>query len=224
MSEKLYKVKVLEVISRTHNVHTFRVEKPSGFSFTPGQATELSILKEGWEKEKRPFTFTALPEDAFLEFTIKSYDDHNGVTNQLNYIKQGDHFEIGEAWGAIHYNGEGTFFAGGAGITPFICIFRYLHKQNKLGNNKLIFSNKTDADIILEEEFTKMLGDNFINIITKQENTRYTKGYIDKTFLEKNIKDFSQHFYVCGPDAFTASILQSLEALGASADALVFEK
>jgi ferredoxin-NADP reductase len=214
----------LEIISRTHDVHTFRVEKPSGFSFTPGQATELSILKEGWEKEKRPFTFTALPEDDHLEFTIKSYDDHDGVTHQLNFIRQGDQFEIGEAWGAIQYNGEGTFFAGGAGVTPFIAIFRYLHKTNQLGNNKLIFSNKTDADIILEDEFTKMLGSNFINIITRQDNTRYTKGYINKDFLQQHITDFSQPFYVCGPDAFTANILDALKELGASAETLVFEK
>ena len=76
--------------------------------------------------EKRPFTFTSLPGDDHLEFTIKCYTDHDGVTNQLGQLKAGDELLLHDIWGAIHYTNEGTFIAGGAGITPFIAIFRQL--------------------------------------------------------------------------------------------------
>lgn len=220
-----YQVKVVGVKTVTHNVHTFTIEKPEGFSYTPGQATDLSILKkEGWETEKRPFTFTSLPDSETLEFTIKSYTDHDGVTNQLTQIKPGDSFEISDSWGAIAYQGEGVFLAGGAGITPFIAIFRDLYTQNKVGSNRLYFSNKTVSDIILKEEFEKMLGDQFFNLISSEEVEGFYHGRIDKQFLQSQISDFSQPFYVCGPDAFTASILEALEELGAKAESLVFEK
>ena len=219
-----YIVHITEIINRTHNVRTYRVEKPKGFSFTPGQATDLNLRKPGWENEKRPFTFTCLPDDSYLEFTIKSYHDHDGVTHELSLAKPGDEFEISDAWGAIAYKGEGIFIAGGAGVTPFISIFRWLDKQKSIGNNKLFFSNKTDQDIILKDEFEKMLGKNFFNIITSQPDAKYFKGRIDKNFLQKNISDFSQHFYVCGPDPFNEAILKSLGELGAKADTLVFEK
>jgi ferredoxin-NADP reductase len=219
-----YTVHITDIINRTHNVRTYRVNKPDGFVFTPGQATDLSLKKAGWENEKRPFTFTCLPDDSYLEFTIKSYNDHDGVTHQLSSAKRGDEFEISDAWGAIAYQGEGIFIAGGAGVTPFISIVRDLYKQKKIGNNKLFFSNKTENDIILREEFEKMLGKNFINIITSQEQTKYLKDRIDKGFLQKNIHDFSQHFYVCGPDPFNLAILKSLEELGAHPESLVFEK
>jgi ferredoxin-NADP reductase len=78
-----------------------------------------------------------------LEFTIKIYSDHDGVTNQLGQLKVGDELLLHDVWGAIQYKGEGTFIAGGAGVTPFIAIFRQLQKDKKLGNNKLIFSNRT---------------------------------------------------------------------------------
>ena len=219
-----YIVHITEIINRTHNVRSYRVNKPNGFAFTPGQATDLSIKKTGWENEKRPFTFTCLPEDNYLEFTIKSYDDHEGVTHQLRSVKEGDEFEISDAWGAIAYKGEGIFIAGGAGVTPFISIFRDLHKKKITGDNKLFFSNKTEKDIILKEEFENLLGKNFINIITSQPQTKYLKGRIDQDFLRKNIHDFSRHFYVCGPDPFNLAILKYLEELGAQADSLVFEK
>ena len=68
-------VKILDLLSLTHDVKQFKVEKPEGYSFIPGQATEVAINKEGWKQEKRPFTFTSLPEDDHLEFVIKSYRD-----------------------------------------------------------------------------------------------------------------------------------------------------
>ena len=219
-----FHARVLAVKQVTHNVRSYKIEKPSGYTYTPGQATEISILKEGWEKEKRPFTFTSLPDSDHLEFTIKSYTDHDGVTNQLLKIEPGDIFEIGDSWGAIEYKGEGVFIAGGAGVTPFIAIFRHLYSQNKIGNNKLFFSNRTTSDIILKEEFENILGDNFINIITQERTEDYYHGKIDKAYLQQNIRNFNQHFYVCGPDAFTESILNALKELGANADTLVFEK
>ncbi|PWT73238.1 MAG: flavodoxin reductase [Bacteroidetes bacterium] len=217
-------VELFEIIPRTHNVRTYRVTKPSGFNFVPGQATDFSLHKSGWENEKRPFTFTCLPEDDYLEFTIKSYHDHDGVTHQLSLALPGDEFEISDAWGAISYRGEGTFIAGGAGVTPFISIFRSLKRKNAIGNNKLYFSNKTEADIILRDEFDKMLAKNFINIITEQPNTNFYKGRIDAGFLKDQIKNTKQQFYVCGPDPFNAAILKFLEDLGAHPESLVFEK
>jgi ferredoxin-NADP reductase len=219
-----YDVTLLEILKRTHDVNSYRVERPEGFTFVPGQATDFALLKPGWANEKRPFTFTGLPSEDFLEFTIKSYDDHNGVTHELRSAKKGDKFQISDPWGAIAYRGPGVFIAGGAGVTPFIAILRYLRNQNKIGSNKLFFSNKTEDDIILHEEFSDFLGDNFVNIITQQENTVYLKTKIDKEFLKNNITDFSQQFYVCGPDAFSSSVIKSLEELGAHPDSVIFEK
>ena len=127
-------------------------------------------------------------------------------------------------WGAINYKGPGVFIAGGAGVTPFIAIFRDLQKQNKLEGNRLIFSNKTEKDIILKDEFEKMLGSSFYNTLTEEKNEKYGYGRIDEELLKKNIENFDQNFYVCGPDKFIKDILESLKKLGAKPEALVFEK
>src|SRR5512133_3781115 len=127
----------------THDVLRIVTEKPQHLNFNPGQAAEISINKKDWENEKRPFTFTSLPDSIFLEFTIKTYPSHNGVTNELLSLKKNDELILHDVFGAIAYRGEGVFIAGGAGVTPFICIFRYVHSKNKTGKNKLIFANKT---------------------------------------------------------------------------------
>lgn len=217
-------VKIVSIHDVTHDVRAYRVEKPSGYHFEPGQATEVSINKEGWKEEKRPFTFTSLNEWPYLEFNIKSYHDHNGVTNELYKLKSGDELIIHDVWGAISYKGPGYFIAGGAGITPFIAILRQQYKDNAIEGNELFFSNKTSKDIIHHAEFSKMLGANAHYILTQEDNPSYLKGPINKEFLTRERKDFSKAFYICGPDAMVADLTKILTELGANPDAVVFEK
>ena len=217
-------VKIISIEPVTHNVKRFTLEKPKGYSFNPGQATEVSINAPSLKEERRPFTFTCLPEDDHLEFTIKIYTDHDGVTKALGKLKPGDELIVRDVWGAIEYKGEGVFIAGGAGVTPFIAIFRHLHKHGKVGSNKLIFSNKTSKDIILKDEFEKILGENFINILSDEKEDKYEYGRINEEYLKKNISNFQQHFYICGPDAFVKDISEALTKLGADVDRVVFEK
>lgn len=210
----------------THDVKQFNFEKPDGYAFEPGQATEVSINKEGWKEANQPFTFTCLKEDPYLQFTIKIYDDHNGLTEQIGKLREGDQFIIHDVWGTINYKGPGVFIAGGAGVTPFIAIFRQLAKKGDVDGNKLIFSNKSEEDIILHDEFTGILGDGFIPVITDEpaDGHIFLDGFIDKDFLKSQIDDYDQPFYVCGPPKFMDAILGYLKELGADAEGLVFEE
>ncbi|MBO9635888.1 MAG: flavodoxin reductase [Chitinophagaceae bacterium] len=217
-------VKILSVTEITHDVKSFRIEKPGGYAFTPGQATEVSVNKPGWEEERRPFTFTSLNEEHTLEFTIKRYADHDGVTNQIHQLTAGDELIIRDVWGAIEYKGPGYFIAGGAGITPFIAILRQLKKDGRASGNVLYFSNKTAFDVILEEELYDILGSDAHFILTKTDTPGYPHGYINKAFLDMNITDLSKHFYVCGPDKMISDVNGALEQMGVQPDAVVFEK
>ena len=216
-------VKLLSTEHVTHNVLRLAVERPSDYAFTPGQATDVAINVPKWEKELRPFTFTGLNDWDHLEFTIKSYP-HNGVTQQLATLKPGDELLLHDVFGAIHYQGEGTFIAGGAGVTPFIAILRQLREERQLGSNRLIFSNNTEKDIILRDEFQSMLGDRFINTLTEEKTERYDNRMIDQTYLKEKLGDFDQYFYICGPDPMVEAVKKSLEALGAPSEKIVIEQ
>jgi ferredoxin-NADP reductase len=218
-----HRVRILEAENVTHNVRRFRFEKPSGYEFEPGQATDVMIDRDGWREKKRPFTFTCLRDQDYLEFTIKIYSDHDGVTNQLGGMGAGDHLLIEDPWGTIQYKGKGTFIAGGAGITPFISILRDLADTGEIEGNRLFFANKTDKDIILRDTWENMPGLDHI-FVTDDGSGGFPSGRIDKDFLKKHVNDFSQHFYVCGPDKMVADLKATLKELGAEPEALVFEK
>lgn len=217
-------VKILESYFITHDVKYFKVQRPKGYKFIPGQATEVSINKPGWEDKKRAFTFTNLPSRRHLEFMIKIYRDHPGVTKELSKTNSDAELIIHDVFGAIQYKGPGVFLAAGSGITPFIAIFRDLHKKKQLKGNRLIYSNKTVEDIILGPELLLMLKTNFINVITRQNTIGFVGHRIDRRFLIGQIADFNQHFYVCGPESFVKSITRDLLELGVTPNALVIEE
>jgi ferredoxin-NADP reductase len=192
-------VKIKSIKHVTHDVLQIITEKPRRYNFTPGQATEVSLNKSGWQNEIRPFTFTCLPDNDYLEFNIKTYPLHKGVTNELLQLKMNDELILHDIFGAIVYKGEGIFIAGGAGVTPFISIFRFLESKNEIGQNKLIFANKTKADIILKKEFEKLLGKNFINILSDEKADGYAYGQITEDFIKSNSGGMNKIFYICGP-------------------------
>lgn len=205
-----HSVKITAITFATHDVLQIVTEKPKDFIFSPGQAVDVSINKAKWKNKKKPFTMTSLPEHDYLEFTIKTYPSHEGVTNELLKLTINDELILHDVFGVIAYKGEGLFLAGGAGITPFISIIRYLHSRKEIGNNKLIFANKTKADIIIEEEFRKLLGANFINILSDEKKDGYAYGQITEEFIAANIGGVGKLFYLCGPPPMMESIEKQL--------------
>jgi len=222
MNPKIVAIKSLKLI--THDVLQIVTEKPADYDFTPGQATEVSINKPGWTEEKRPFTFTSLPESDVLGFTIKTYPSHKGVTNELLKLKKDDELILHDVFGAITYRGKGVFIAGGAGITPFISIFRYLQSKKVVDGNKLIFANKSEEDIILKNEFESLLGSNFINILSDEKTKNYAYGLISESFLKTHMDSSCKNVYVCGPPPMMEAVTKQLSAVGVDENVIVVEE
>ena len=219
-----YEVTLLMSKFVTHDVKRFVVSRPDEFSFTPGEGVELAIDEPAWRGEGRPFTPTSLTEDRVIEFTIKGYPQHEGVTRELHGLKPGARLRMSKPFGTIRHRGPGTFIAGGAGITPFIAILRELAQKRELDGHGLIFANKTPADIIYEKELRHYLGDRCHFICTEDEVPGYEHRRIDAAYLHETFDDFGQNFYLCGPPGFMDAVTESLKELGADPQALVFEQ
>ena len=209
----------------THDVKRFILTKPRNFDYKPGQGVKVVINEPEWRnQESRPFTPTSLRDDRLLEFIIKKYPTGEGVTDKLHSLAVGAKLLLSEAFGTITYKGPGVFIAAGAGVTPFIAITRELARKGKLDVNSLVLSNKTPADVICEKELRHYFGSRCILTCTQEGAPGYESQRITANFLKKKILDFTQRFYVCGPDSFVADIKSILKELGASPNSVVFEE
>jgi ferredoxin-NADP reductase len=170
-------------------------------------------------------TLSGLNSNNFLEFNFKTYKERKGFTFELDKVGKNQFIKIHDPFGTISYEDEGIFIAGGTGITPFLAIFRELNFKNKLKNNRLIFSNKTSEDVILEDELKSTFDKKNLILVLSNENIGgYPYGRINKNFLKKEIRDFSKWFYVCGPPKFVYDVRKMLRELGVKKNKIVYER
>lgn len=205
-------VKILDKEALNHDVIRFRLEKPKDYSFTAGQAIELTI-DEPEEYGPAPFTFTALNTTPYLELMTKIYHDRKGLTAALSEKAVGDKIIIGDPWDSFINKGPGAFIAGGAGITPFVALIRQFKVDGNIGTSQLLFFNKTSNDIFLRDELSDLLRGRYVNILTREQNGS-PKPTLDEKLLSKHISNFAQPFYLCGPPGFVEKVQSILVRLG----------
>lgn len=207
----------------THDTYHLRFDRPEGFDFTPGQATELTLMREGWKDEGRPFTMTSMPEDDSLDFVIKSYPDHDGVTEQIPTLKPGDEVKADDPFGAISDQGAGVFIAGGAGITPFIPILRRRARDGEMEGVQLIFSNLTEADIILRDEWEAVEGLTLNLLVTDEPKSPLASKMLDADLLNELMIAKNGPVYICGPGGMVDAVRDAAKSVGVPEDKIITE-
>lgn len=224
-----HRLKLQSIEPVTHDTHHLVLPKPEGYTWRPGQATDVAIDRDGWRDEKRPFTFVNDPKDDTIAFVIKSYPDHDGVTKRIANLKAGeDALLIEDPWGAIHDAGPGVFLAGGTGITPMLGLLRARargegDKKPGLDGCTLIFANKTRADIILHDELASMQGLKTVFPLSEEDVDGHPYGRIDGDLLDDQVDDFSTVFYVCGPQPMEEALTARLKERGVPDDRIIHE-
>lgn len=212
-----YRAKVLHKQEINHNVMRFQIERPYGYTFTPGQAIDLSIDRPGYELEVAPFTIINDVESAVLELVIKIRPDKKSLTYGLAGLDNGAILQITEPWDTYKYKGSGVFIAAGSGIIPFIPILRQIASSGvdlKQGHS-LIYANKRKEDILFKTELKRFFGNDYTNVLSVAKESDMESGRIDLSFLKERINDFDQHFYICGPKIFEQDVRSDLIKLGA---------
>ena len=217
-----YTLTLQDITPVTHDTYKLTFNKPEGFEFQSGQATELAIQKDGLRDEGRPFTMTSRPTDPHLEFVIKSYPEHDGVTEHIPDLTVTDQVTATDPFGAINDHGAGVFIAGGAGITPFISILRKQQQEGE-GKAKLIFANKTPKDIILKEMWQSMPNVDETFVVSEGETDDAVQGKIDKAMLKDMISDTDQPCYICGPGGMVDDVRNALKDIGVPEDKIITE-
>lgn len=219
-----YHLRLQQIDTVTHDTRHLVFRRPKDYRFEPGQATELTVLENGLRSEARPFTFVSQPEDDTLELLIKTYPERDAVTARIADLEPGTEVRITDPFGAIHDEGPGVFIAGGAGLTPFLAILRRRAQQADLEGCTLLFSNKTERDILAADELRGMQGLETHFTVTEQPDSRLAHGRIDEHFLQAHVDGFeSERFYVCGPPTMVEAITNTLQQLGAAPDRIVVE-
>ena len=221
-----YNLKVSELIELCPSAKAVRFElNGNPFNFMPGQFIMLQADLEKTEKfkingdkpkiQKRAFSMSSSPtEKKFLEVTVKTTEEPFFSDYLINYLEVGEEFNVKGPFGMFYFdekkaNKDIILIGAGSGISPLMSILRYINDK-KLGiNAHIIFSNKTEKEILWREEIEKLSGkNNFSHEFTlTREEWSETTGRVNKEIIQKKLKDPNKtDFYLCGPPLFVKDI------------------
>ncbi|OLS18614.1 MAG: Sulfhydrogenase 2 subunit gamma [Candidatus Heimdallarchaeota archaeon LC_2] len=198
-----YDAKILVKVEETENIYTFKLEKHSDFSFSPGQYVWVSL--DGYSKS--PMAIASGKSDDHIMLTVRRWGE---LTNALFNLSEGDLIHIDGPYGSYfpmnELKGVDNLYlvAGGTGITPVRSLLRSLSN----GTHAHLFYGAQES---IELLYKKELGKSNINvkfIIDKEEeNWNDRIGYVtDLLQTEKFLQN--SKFFICGPPPMLKAIIE----------------
>lgn len=207
---------IKQIIPRTHDVKSFRLEVKEEIDFKAGQFLSVTLDKN--KELTRYLSISNSPtEKGYLEFTKKI--TQSDFSNALNNIKVADKVSIKYPYGAFTFQGEDkkiAFISGGIGITPIRSICKYVVDKKTGTDIVLIYANRSTGDTAFKDDFDAMQkeypGLRVAYVISQAEAGWPGKvGLINAQLVKDEVAGYGQRkFYLCGPPGMVEAMKKML--------------
>jgi predicted ferric reductase len=208
-------------------------QKGSILNYLPGQFAFISFRSKVLSAEEHPFTISSTPtQPQSCNFSIRCSGDW---TSEISRIKCGDTAFIDGPYGHFSYffckdHRELIMIAGGIGITPMLSMLRYMVDTGDTRQITLIWSNRTEEDIIFADEFMelerRLKGLRIIHVLTRQSHDSVISGRLNPDKMGKMLSDCNRNapVFVCGPLLMMNEVRRNLMKIGFSPGRIYMEK
>lgn len=213
-------VELTHIVQLTPNMKNFtfkRVDASAFPFFRAGQYVSLQA-KIGDSLVSRPYSISSSPDEALegrLSLGIEDAGFFSGYMN--NEAKIGDRFVMTEPSGEFHYENirdkkNIVCIAGGSGITPFLSMAKSVAEDNEDYSMTLFYGAKDFENLAYRDEL-EVLKKSGVQIIYVLETAHEgcEQGFVTAKMLGKYVDIKSSTFFMCGPVAMYASILDELK-------------
>jgi ferredoxin-NADP reductase/DMSO/TMAO reductase YedYZ heme-binding membrane subunit len=231
-------LRVAAVFDETPDVRTFRLTSTAGprvpFDFLPGQFLNVSFVIDG-KKVNRSYTIASSPTRVgSCELTVKREPRGRSSRHWHDSVRPGTLIDVFAPAGRFTFTGAEAesvvLIAGGVGITPLMAKIRYLTDIGWSGDIYLLFSVKTEQDIIFRDELDS-LRSRFPNLhvtvtLTRaaERSGRWERGRISAELLNRVVPRIStRRVHICGPAAMTELTRRVLLGLAVPAESIKSE-
>jgi ferredoxin-NADP reductase len=216
----------------------FRFEKPAGFTFTPGQCIDLTLVSPSQtdaEGNARTFSIASAPHEDFLMVATRERD--TAFKRVLKSLPLGTEVKMGGPFGdlKLHHDKSraAVVLTGGIGITPFRSILLNAAKEKLSIPLFVFYANRRPEDAAFLEELQELQKRNLhyklIACMSKMEKSHRPwegeKGVINAQLLAKYLKGVdSAIYYITGPPAMVKAMHSLLRDTGVDDDNIRLEE
>lgn len=221
---------VLEVITETHNIKTFRVvlqdeQAMRDFRFEPGQVGQLSMFGVG----ESTFVINSPPtRKDYLQFSVMLSGEN---TKALHTLRAGDSIGVraplGNSFPYEDMKGKDILFIGGGiGMAPLRTLLLFMLDNRKdYGRISLLYGARSPRDMAFSYELPEWTGrddlDCVLTIDREAEGWPHKVGLIPNVLKEMAPSPDNCVAITCGPPIMIKFTLQALESLGFTPDQIV---
>ena len=218
-------VPVLAVLDETPDIRTFRLLRPEGFDFAPGQFLTVRFRADGKE-HARCYSISSAPEArGYLEISVK----RQGVVSSALHaaLRTGALLSVKAPAGAFTYPaGEDrpiVLLAGGVGITPLMSMLRHGVAAEPARPITLVYSAQREDGHAFRDELQTLAGRHPQLRVHYAASRGATQphcypGRIDESLLRAAVPDIAHSIsLVCGPRPMIDATKALLATLGVPA-------
>jgi ferredoxin-NADP reductase len=223
---------VLTVLDETTDIKTFRLSRPTGFDFKPGQFVPVRVSIDG-KPHVRCYSISSSPDvRGYFEISVRS---QGLVSTTLHAtVRQGSQLTVGKPAGHFIYPADDerplALLAGGIGITPLLSMLRFAVSAHPTRPLALIYSARNREALAFLPEL-RVLAQRHPQLrigITVSEPgapAPWRTGRIDLPFIKQYVAHLSHTiFCVCGPSAMMTDMERLLVGAGVPPSQIRSEK
>jgi len=226
-----FELKVKEVIQRTYNTKSVRLEAALGVDYKAGQFMCVTVKSE--PVCKRYLSLSSAPtEKGYIEFTKKL--TQSDFSCALSSLKPQDtlkiHYPLGKFTLEDNPADKIAFISGGIGITPIRSIAKYIVDKNIGTDMVLVYSNRSVKDIVFKEDFDAMQKAypklRVAHVLCEAApDFKCSVGHINAQVIIDEVPDYKvRKFFLCGPPPMVEAMKKILaEELGLAKEQIVTE-
>jgi len=198
---------VIAVLDESPEIKTFRLRRPEGFEFQPGQFLTVRLLTDG-KPQVRCYSISSPPHArGYLDISVRS----QGLVSSLLHatVRAGSVLAVNRPAGAFVYPAGDArplvLMAGGIGITPLMAMLRHAAASDPTRPVTLLYSARTEHDLAFRNELLVLAERHphirvVMTVTRPTEVTRLRTGRLDADLVRQYVPS-PQHsiFCLCGP-------------------------
>jgi ferredoxin-NADP reductase len=218
---------VVEVRPETDRVVTLALEVPDWDGHLPGQHVDVRLTAEDGYRAERAYSIASSPDGGRIELAVERLEDGEVSPYLAGELRPGDQLELrGPVGGYFVWEpGRGgplLLVAGGSGVAPLMAMVRYRAATGREVPARLLYSSRTEEDVIFREELERLAGAGDGLAVTHALTRAQPPGWagyarrIDAVMLEEVGWRPGERplIYVCGPTRLVEAVAGDLVALG----------
>lgn len=204
----------------------YKLKRP--INYKPGQYMEWTLPHTDADSRgaRRYLTLASSPTEDNIRLGVKFYPDGSSYKKAMLGSDGNTPIAAGQLSGDFVMPSDSSqklvFIAGGIGITPFRSMLKYLVDKKQKRDVVLIYSNKTERDIVYRDVFkqaSEQIGLKTTYTLTDLNKVPSTwtgeKGYISESMLKTEVPDFNERlFYISGSHQMVTGVKEALNNLG----------